>query len=111
MKNTIDQSNLIEKDENERRAVERDLQDQIAFRERKIDLEDCEKQLNELRQKEMVVDVESMTEKLKKVQSDESNFIDQVRKIKCRSCFIDFYLAAWQHTWCAYSDARTNKEV
>ncbi|KAG1472956.1 hypothetical protein G6F56_001237 [Rhizopus delemar] len=82
VKNTIDQSNLIEKDENERRAVERDLQDQIAFRERKIDLEDCEKQLNELRQKEMVVDVESMTEKLKKVQSDESNFIDQRGSIR-----------------------------
>lgn len=96
IKSTLDQINVIEKDEAERRTVERDLQDQITFRERQVDLANCENELRQLQEKQGDVDVALLSEQLKKAQDNETNYIDQVRSK--RAGLIDLILyVAWKY--------------
>ncbi len=88
IKSTLDQINVIEKDEAERRTVERDLQDQITFRERQVDLANCENELRQLQEKQGDADVELLSEQLKKAQDNETNYVDQVRSKKSIFLFI-----------------------
>ncbi|KAG0748052.1 hypothetical protein G6F32_004910 [Rhizopus arrhizus] len=82
IKSTLDQINVIEKDEAERRTVERDLQDQITFRERQVDLANCENELRQLQEKQGDADVELLSEQLKKAQDNETNYVDQRGSIR-----------------------------
>jgi hypothetical protein len=97
IKSTLDQINVIEKDEAERRTVERDLQDQITFRERQVDLANCENELRQLQEKQGDADVELLSEQLKKAQDNETNYIDQVRSKKSRFSFYLTLYVAWKY--------------
>ncbi|KAI9280726.1 hypothetical protein BY458DRAFT_430486 [Sporodiniella umbellata] len=73
----VDQINLIEKDETERRTIERDLQDQITYRDRLIDLKTCEDELKELKGKQGSIDLSNLSERLQNAKDNETNCIDQ----------------------------------
>lgn len=69
---------IIEKDEAERRGVERDLQDQIKYREMQENLKQCEEELRKLQGKQGDVDVNAIKRELNKSRNDESDLLDKV---------------------------------
>lgn len=78
---TTDRINALEKDESERRGRERDLQDQIKYREMQAELATCEDELRELEEKQGSTNVSALTEQLQKAQDEETNLIDKVSNI------------------------------
>ncbi|CEI85653.1 hypothetical protein RMCBS344292_00110 [Rhizopus microsporus] len=79
---TTDRINALEKDESERRGIERDLQDQIKYREMQAELATCEDELRELEEKQGSTDVSALTEQLQKAQDEETNLIDKRGSIR-----------------------------
>ncbi|ORE11821.1 P-loop containing nucleoside triphosphate hydrolase protein [Rhizopus microsporus var. microsporus] len=79
---TTDRINALEKDESERRGIERDLQDQIKYREMQAELAKCEDELRELEEKQGSTDVSALTEQLQKAQDEETNLIDKRGSIR-----------------------------
>ncbi|KAI9483092.1 MAG: AAA domain-containing protein [Benjaminiella poitrasii] len=73
---------IIEKDEAERRGVERDLQDQIKYREMQIELENCEDKLKHLNEKLGDYDVNTIKQKLVKAKNDGSELLDKRGSIR-----------------------------
>ncbi|KAI8067619.1 uncharacterized protein B0P05DRAFT_200286 [Gilbertella persicaria] len=68
---------IIEKDEAERRGVERDLQDQIKYREMSVELAQCEQDLKELEDKLAEFDRETAARDLARLHAEESQLIDK----------------------------------
>lgn len=69
---------VIEKDEAERRGTERDLQDQLRYRQTEVDLKNCEADLKELEEKQGEYDANSLRRELRKAQQEEANLVDKV---------------------------------
>jgi hypothetical protein len=69
---------IIEKDEAERRGVERDLQDQIKYREMQEDLMQCQEELRVLQEKQGDIDVNAIKRELKNARDEESDLLDKV---------------------------------
>lgn len=71
---------VIEKDEGDRRGIERDLEDQIRYRQSEKDLRQCDADLAELEKDHGDHDLNQMRRELKQLQEEESVLIDRVRK-------------------------------
>lgn len=69
---------VIEKDEAERRGTERDLQDQLRYRQTEVDLKNCEADLKELEEKQGEYDANSLRRELRTAQQEEANLVDKV---------------------------------
>lgn len=70
---------IIEKDDADRRGLERDLQDQIYYRQTEIDLKECEKDLEEMASRQTEYDRHKLKQEYTKASKDEALLIDQVR--------------------------------
>lgn len=88
-KNLSDQINnaderlaIIEKDELDRRGIERDLEDQLRYRKSEIDLKQCDQDLAELEQHHNDYDMNELKRELRKLEEEESMLIDKVIKHK-----------------------------
>ncbi|OBZ90869.1 DNA repair protein RAD50 [Choanephora cucurbitarum] len=68
---------LIEKDEADKRGIERELQDQIKYREMKAGLAQCDEDLRELEEKLNEFDREQVMRDLSKVNQRESELIEK----------------------------------
>lgn len=69
---------IIEKDDADRRGIERDLQDQIYYRQTDIDLKECEKDLEEMESRQTGYDRRKLKHEFEKASKDEAALIDQV---------------------------------
>ena len=80
---------LIEKDEADKRGIERELQDQIKYREMKAGLAQCDEDLRELEEKLNEFDREQVMRDLSKVNQRESELIEKVspKKNGCPSYY------------------------
>lgn len=79
MSNADDRLASIEKDEADRRGIERDLQDQLRYRQAQADLTDCDKDLEELEGKQGEYNLSSLKRELRKAQEEESKLVDMVK--------------------------------
>lgn len=73
---------IIGKDEAERRGIERDLQDQIKYREMQVALARCEDDLKLLEEQGGKFDEDTIKREVRKYQSEESELVDKVHKKK-----------------------------
>lgn len=73
---------IIEKDDADRRGIERDLQDQIYYRQTEIDLKECEKDLAEMASRQSEYDRHKLKQEYTKASKDESLLIDQRGSIR-----------------------------
>lgn len=69
---------VIEKDEADRRGTERDLQDQIRYRQTEIELKQCDEDLAALEEKQGEMDIRRLKQDIERIQSEESVLIDKV---------------------------------
>lgn len=69
---------IINKDEAERRGTERDLQDQIKYRELQAQLAECEKDLDEMEEKQGEYNVVAVQQELEKHRNEQSDLIAKV---------------------------------
>jgi chromosome segregation ATPase len=76
--NADDRLAIIEKDEADRRGIERDLQDQLRYRQAESDLKDCDKDLEELEGRQTDYNVSTLKRELRKFQDEESKLVDMV---------------------------------
>lgn len=70
---------IIEKDEAERRGVERDLQDQIKYRDMQEQLAKCEQELAAASQRQDEVDIASLQRGLQRARKEQSDLVDKVK--------------------------------
>jgi DNA repair protein RAD50 len=68
---------VIEKDEADRRGIERDLQDQIRYRQTEVDLKNCDADLQELEEKQGEYNASNLRRELRKAQQEEANLVDR----------------------------------
>lgn len=68
---------IIEKEETDRRGIERDLQDHIRYRQTEIELKLCDEELSELEERQGEIDIRKLKKELEKLQSEEASFIDK----------------------------------
>ncbi|EPB90372.1 hypothetical protein HMPREF1544_02738 [Mucor circinelloides 1006PhL] len=68
---------IIEKDEAERRGIERDLQDQIKYRDMQKQLAKCEEELAAADQRQNQVDVVSLQRNLQRARKEQSDLVDK----------------------------------
>ncbi|KAI8979724.1 AAA domain-containing protein [Mycotypha africana] len=81
--NTIDEKVAIfEKDEAERKGIERDLQDQIKYREMKEGLQVCQQELSDLRQRQTENTSGDLKTDLNKARDKESELLDKRGSIR-----------------------------
>ncbi|CEP14075.1 hypothetical protein [Parasitella parasitica] len=73
---------IIEKDEAERRGIERDLQDQIKYRDMQDQLAKCEHELASANQRQNQVDVVSLQADLQRAQNEQSDLVDKRGSIR-----------------------------
>lgn len=72
---------IIEKDEAERRGIERDLQDQIKYRDMQKQLAKCEEELAAADQRQNQVDVVSLQRNLQRARKEQSDLVDKVSRV------------------------------
>ncbi|CAO3610690.1 unnamed protein product [Mucor fragilis] len=73
---------IIEKDEAERRGVERDLQDQIKYRDMQEQLAKCEQELAAASQRQDEVDIASLQRGLQRARKEQSDLVDKRGSIR-----------------------------
>ncbi|KAI8641195.1 hypothetical protein BD408DRAFT_219411 [Parasitella parasitica] len=73
---------IIEKDEAERRGIERDLQDQIKYRDMKDQLAKCEQELACANQRQNQVDVTALQAELQRARNEQSDLVDKRGSIR-----------------------------
>ncbi|KAK4520801.1 ribosomal protein S23 [Mucor velutinosus] len=73
---------IIEKDEAERRGIERDLQDQIKYRDMQEQLAKCEQELAAANQSQDAVDVVSLQRGLQRADKEKSDLVDKRGSIR-----------------------------
>ncbi|KAL9555627.1 hypothetical protein MBANPS3_002284 [Mucor bainieri] len=73
---------IIEKDEAERRGIERDLQDQIKYRNMQEQLAKCEQELAAANQRQDEVDVASLQRGLQRARKEQSELVDKRGSIR-----------------------------
>ncbi|KAI7908021.1 uncharacterized protein BX663DRAFT_17763 [Cokeromyces recurvatus] len=77
-----DKLSIIEKDEAERRGIERDLQDQIKYREIQAELNQCEEKLSRMDEKLGDYDINKIKQDLNEAKNDESELLDKRGSIR-----------------------------
>ncbi|GAA5809421.1 hypothetical protein MFLAVUS_002829 [Mucor flavus] len=77
-----DRLSVIEKDEADRRGTERDLQDQIRYRQTEIDLKQCDEDLAVLEEKQGEMDIRRLKQDIDRIKSEESVLIDKRGSVK-----------------------------
>lgn len=75
----VDRLNIIEKDEGDRRGIERDLEDQIRYRQSEKDLKQCDEDLAELERSQGEHNLNQMKRDLKRLQEEENILAGRVR--------------------------------
>lgn len=89
---------IIEKDEAERRGIERDLQDQIKYRDMQEQLAECEEQLSVANERQSEVDVAALRRDLQRARNEQSSLVDKVRQqilSKKTNNLLGSFLIAW----------------
>lgn len=71
---------IIEKDEAERRGIERDLQDQIKYRDMQEELAKCDQELATANQRQDEVDVASLQRGLQRARKEQADLVDKVKR-------------------------------
>lgn len=92
---------LIEKDEGDRRGIERDLQDQIRFRQTEIDLKECDEDLAMLEEKQGELDIRSLKRNLSRVQEEEITLKEKVKYLLLikSSLLLTIIFLGFKYSW------------
>ncbi|KAI7892510.1 uncharacterized protein EV154DRAFT_537478 [Mucor mucedo] len=78
----VDRLSMIEKDEGDKRGIERDLEDQIRYRQTEKDLKQCDEDLAELERNQGEHNLNQMKRDLRRLEEEENILVDRRGSIR-----------------------------